>query len=263
VSSALAEAADENFRVHAGWAQERVPGMRVVDAGGVIVVDSGLPCDTFNCVLRARLAPETADRAIASAIAHFRHAGRPFSWWVGPADRPADLGARLTAAGLAAAEGELAMSVALDAPLPETLPLPADLTIERVATPAQLADFAAVNAANWSPPDTNVLRFYASAAATLLSRESPLRYFVGRVAGEPVATLELALGGGVGGVYNVATLERFRRRGYATAMMRRAIEQARAEGLRAAVLQASPDGVGVYRRQGFREFGSITEYKPR
>jgi ribosomal protein S18 acetylase RimI-like enzyme len=260
--SSIAESADGNFLVHAGWVQRRVSGMTVSSTRGVTVVDSGLACDTFNCVLAARLEPSATDAAIASALAHFVDAGRPFSWWVGPADRPADLGARLEAAGLAAAEGELAMAVALDRPLSDAAPAPADLAIERVATPAQLADFAAVNAANWSPPDTNVLRFYAAAASSLLSRESPFRYFVGRVSGEPVATLELTLGGGVGGIYNVATLERFRRRGYASTLVRRALEEARAAGLHAAVLQASSDGVGVYRRQGFREFGRITEYKP-
>jgi len=56
-------------------------------------------------------------------------------------------------------------------------------------------------------------------------------------------------------------VDRFRRRGFASAMLRRALEEARAAGLRTAFLQASPDGVGVYRRQGFAEFGTITEYK--
>jgi len=44
--------------------------------------------------------------------------------------------------------------------------------------------------------------------------------------------------------------------------MAHALEDARAAGLRTAVLQAAPDGVGVYRRLGFAEFGTIREYKP-
>jgi ribosomal protein S18 acetylase RimI-like enzyme len=259
--TSIAEAADANLLVHAAWAQSRAPGMSVSSARGVTAVDSGLACDTFNCILAARLTEEAADAAIAAVLGHFDRVGRPFSWWVGPADRPADLGRRLEAAGLAAAEGELAMSARLEAP-PFDNPAPPELSIEHVTTPAQLSDFAAVNAANWSPPDTNVLRFYALASSVLLSRESPFRFFVGRVGREPVATLEFALGGGVGGIYNVATVESRRRRGYASALMRRALDEARAAGVRAAVLQASPDGVGVYRRQGFEEFGTITEYKP-
>src|SRR5262245_21087421 len=95
----LAEDADANFLAHAGWIQERVPGMRVLD-GGLAVVDSGLPCDTFNLICRARLDTASADARVQSAIEHFRRAARPFSWWVGPADQPADLGRRLEAFGL-------------------------------------------------------------------------------------------------------------------------------------------------------------------
>jgi ribosomal protein S18 acetylase RimI-like enzyme len=257
----LSDAADANFLVHAAWAQRRLAGMRVI-RGAVTLVDSGLACDTFNCVLAARLDPKIADAAIETALSHFRAAGRPFSWWVGPADLPPNLGARLEAAGLRPAEAELAMSARLDAALATAVAPPPELAIDRVRTPAQLADFAAVNAANWSPPDANVLRFYERAAGALLSSASPLLYFVGRVEGAPVATLELAVGGGVAGIYNVATREAFRHRGYASAMMSRGLEEARSAGLRTAVLQASPDGVGVYRRGGFAEFGTITEYKP-
>jgi len=257
----LSDSADANFLVHAAWAQRRLAGMRVIRSG-VTLVDSGLPCDTFNCILAARLTVGIADAAIDGALAHFRAAGRPFSWWVGPADRPSDLGTRLEAAGLRRAEAELAMSVRIEAALAAASPPPSELTVERVATRSQLAEFAAVNAANWTPPDENVVRFYALAAASLLSAASPLRYFVGRVAGAPVATVELATGGGVAGIYNVATVEASRRRRYASAMIVRALEDARAEGLRTAVLQAAPDAVGIYRRLGFKEFGTITEYKP-
>lgn len=257
----ISDAADANFLVHAAWAQRRLAGMRVI-RGAVTVVDSGLPCDTFNCILAARVSVGMADAVIESALSHFRTAGRPFSWWVGPADSPADLGSRLEAAGLRPAEAELAMSARLDAALSAAAPAPPELSIERVASRAQLTDFAAVNAANWSPPDENVVRFYDLAASSLLSAVSPLRYFVGRVDGAPVATVELAIGGGVAGIYNVATRAAFRRRGYASAVMARALEEARAAGLRTAVLQAAPDGIGVYRRLGFSEFGTITEYKP-
>src|SRR6187397_1707288 len=140
----LSDAADANFLVHAAWAQRRLAGMRVI-RGAVTLVDSGLACDTFNCVLAARLDPKIADAAIETALSHFRAAGRPFSWWVGPADQPPDLGARLEAAGLRPAEAELAMSARLDAALATAVEPPPELAIDRVRTPAQLADFAAVN----------------------------------------------------------------------------------------------------------------------
>lgn len=79
-----------------------------------VLADSGLPCDTFNFVCRARLGSETTAAAAREAISHFTRVGRPFSWWVGPGDRPSGLGGVLEGLGLERAEDELAMAVPLD-----------------------------------------------------------------------------------------------------------------------------------------------------
>lgn len=257
----LATAADANFRVHAAFAAERTSGMRVVAVPGLTLVDSGQPCDTLNLVLGARLAESDADAAIRRVIGHFSQARRPFSWWVGPSDEPADLPARLSAAGLEASESELAMAADLSR-THGALPPPEELRIERASTPGQLREFAEVNAANWSPPDPEVLRFYERAAPVLLSEVSPLRFYLGRAGGVAAAAVELAIAGGVAGIYNVATREAFRRRGFGHAMTNHVLREARAMGIPTAILQAAPDGVGIYRRAGFEEFGRIVEYKP-
>lgn len=256
----LARAADENFVTHAGWAAARVSGMVVRDEPDLVLVDSGLACDTFNFVLRARLDRGTAASRIAGAVGHFRRARRPFSWWVGPADFPTDLGALLQAEGLEPSESELAMAANLVG-LPEAPP-PAGLEIRRVRTGAGLADFARVNAANWSPPDENVLRFHERTAAVTLSPGVPQWFYVGYFEGAPVASAELTVGGGVAGLYGISTLAGFRRRGFGSALTLRPLLDARAAGLGTAVLQASADGAPVYRRLGFEPFGGIIEYKP-
>ncbi len=257
----LAEDADTNFVAHAGWIQGRVPGMRVLD-GGLAVIDSGLPCDTFNLVCRARLDRANANERVRAAIDHFRNAGRPFSWWVGPADQPADLGRRLEEAGLEEAETELAMASDLSS-LAAEVPVPEDLRIARARSPREVADFAAVQAANWDPSDPQVLRFYELAAAALLSEGCPLQLYVGYLGSEPVAAAEATLAGKVVGLYNVATRREFRRRGFGAALTARPLRDARERGYRTAVLQAAAEGVRLYERIGFRRFGDIIEYKPR
>src|ERR687885_2478928 len=109
----LAAAADANLVTHVGWVQQRTPGMRVVDTGGLVLVDSGLPCDTFNVVCRARLAQDAAQAHVRAAVDYFAGASRPFAWWLSPADQPADLGEILCAVGLQTAETELAMAAEL------------------------------------------------------------------------------------------------------------------------------------------------------
>ena len=257
----LAEDADANFVAHAGWIQDRVPGMRVLD-GGLAVIDSGLPCDTFNLVCRARLDAAAADARVRAAVDHFRTAGRPFSWWVGPADRPADLGRRLEEAGLEKAETELAMVADLSSMAPDVA-VPEGLRIARARSPREIADFAAVQAANWDPPDAQVLRFYDLAAGVLLSGDCPLRLYVGYLGAEPAAASEATFAGGVAGLYNVATRREFRRRGFGAALTSWPLRDAREQGYGTAVLQAAAEGVRLYERIGFRRFGDITEYKPR
>lgn len=260
-TASLADAADANFFAHAAWGALRAEGMRVRDDPDLVLVDSGLPCDTFNFVLRARLDPERTSERAREAVEHFHAAGRPFSWWVGPADRPANLGEILEAHGLQRAESEVAMAADLIA-LPDA---PADLgglQVRRARTPEELRDFALVNAENWSPPDPHVLRFYESVGPFLLGPGSPQRFYVGYFDGVPVAASELTEAGGVAGLYNVSTRAAYRRRGFGAAMVLVPLLGARGRGVRVAVLQASADGVGVYARLGFRPFGAITEFKP-
>ena len=146
----VAAAADENLAAHFTWVQRQTAGMRSVFEDDLVRTECGMDCDTFNAVCLARLEPTGSVRRIGEAIAWF--SGRPFSWWVGPADGPADLGRRLEAAGLAAAETELAMAARLSG-LRTADHAPEVLEIRRVRTPSELSDFARVNAANWAPPD--------------------------------------------------------------------------------------------------------------
>ena len=257
----LAAAADANLVAHASWVQRRLPGMRVIEEGGLVLVDSGLPCDTFNLVCGARLEREATPRRVREAIAYFRDVGRAFSWWVGPANRPQDLGDLLVAAGLAPAEGEVAMAADL-AVLRVGELSPDGLRIERVRTEEQLRAFARIVAANWTPPDPQVMRFYTRAAPVLLEPDAPLRFYVGYLGDVPVAASELTVGGGVVGLYSICTLAAYRRRGFGGALTLRPLLDAREEGQRTGILQAAPGAVGIYARVGFAPFGEYTEYKP-
>jgi GNAT superfamily N-acetyltransferase len=253
------EAADLNLVTHMTWVQSRLAGGYVEQGDELVLSDSGLPSETFNFVTRARM--ETGvETAISRVTGYFASAGRPFSWWLGPADRPADLGRALLDAGFTAAESEVAMAADLEF-LAAGDPAPAGLRIERATTAAQIRDFGRVCAANWTPPDGEVLRFYRIAAPLLRRRGCPIRLYVGYLGEEPVATAELTVSEGAVGLYNIATLAAHRRKGFGTALTLRPLLDAREEGHALAVLQASEQGQGVYARLGFKETGWYTEYQ--
>ncbi len=253
------DAADGNLVTHMTWVQARLAGGHVAAGPDLVLSDSGISCDTFNFVCRARL-DVRAGAAIRRVVDYFSAVGRPFSWWLGPADRPRDLDRALLDAGFAAAEMEVAMAAELGA-LGRAELSPHGLQIRRATTTRQVGEFARINAANWSPPDPHVLRFYRLAAPLLLRSDAPLRLYLGYLGDEVVATAELAVGGGAVGLYNISTLAAHRRKGIGTAITLRPLLDAREEGHSLGVLQASPDGQGVYARLGFRATGRYTEYQ--
>jgi len=68
-------------------------------------------------------------------------------------------------------------------------------------------------------------------------------------------------GGGVLGVYNVATLPGCQRRGFGETVMRHALADAhRRLGLSRVILQSTPAGFRLYERMGFRTVASVAVY---
>ena len=181
------------------------------------------------------------------------------NWWVGPATRPRNLGAALEAHGFRRATTEAAMSADLHA-LDETPVWPAGLTVERLSDPADLPAWYDVLAACFGYPDPAREPFIESTGLALRNAPGALHCYLGRLAGEPVATSFMVLGGGVAGLHGVGTLPRARRQGIGAAMTLAPLRDARALGYRVAVLRASALGIGVYRRLSFRSCGEIAIY---
>lgn len=257
----LAALARVNFRVHATFPSRGVPGATVRESRALTWIDSGLDTDTFSVVLGARLEPDEVDAAVHEVVEHFRSVGRPFSWWVSPGDEPADLGERLTAAGLAPEEWEVAMAGPLER-LRETAPVDG-LEVERIRDLESLGAFARINAENWTPPDALIERYYAREPDRLLAPESPLRFYLARRNGREVAAVEIVATPGAIGVYNLSTRREHRNLGIGGSLMSAALgDAARETGASMAVLQAAPAAAGLYRRLGFVEYGRIAEFKP-
>ncbi len=91
-------------------------------------------------------------------------------------------------------------------------------------------------------------------------RESSLHLYLGIVDRHPVATSEVFLDGNVALIGAVNTLTSHRHQGIGTALTLKALQAAQERGYRTGVLTASPMGITIYRRLGFREYGSLSTY---
>ena len=85
--------------------------------------------------------------------------------------------------------------------------------------------------------------------------------YLGRWEGAPASTATLWPFAGVAGVYSVATLPEFRRRGLASATVAALLEDAKERGLPFAALRTGWDDMPLYERLGFRERGRVLSFR--
>jgi GNAT superfamily N-acetyltransferase len=92
-----------------------------------------------------------------------------------------------------------------------------------------------------------------------------LRIYIASLDGRPAATVcALDVEGGDCSIWNVATAPEARGRGLSTALMGRAVFDAAQRGCQTSTLQATKLGAPVYRRCGYRDFGTLGmwEFRP-
>jgi len=88
-----------------------------------------------------------------------------------------------------------------------------------------------------------------------------LRGYVGFVNQRPVTTAAAIISGDVIGLYSVATVPECRRLGYAEAIMRKIVEEARrSTGIERTVLQATQSGFALYQRMGYQTVTNFNVY---
>jgi predicted GNAT family acetyltransferase len=242
-----AAAVDRNFVATFRALSDGVEGALVRTIGRVPVAATMLPLAFFNAAFVAEPLPDGA-RDLEDAVTLLRELGVPFTVHLRSDLEPAT---RTAADGLGLAwTGTLPGMAMRPRPAPDA---PAGLTIRRATTAAELADHRAVAAAAFGMSPDLVARLMPSA----LLGNPAVRVYVGLEDGLPVASSLAFRTGEIVGIYNVATLDVCRGRGYGTAMTWAAIADA-APDVEVAILQASAPGRPVYERMGFR---TVVEYE--
>ncbi len=238
----------------------RAAGAEERDDGRVSWIIGNCPIDYHNAVVRADLSPEEADEEIGASLERMRAHGVPGSWHVGPSMRPSDLGERLVARGFEYGGDDIGMAADLSV-LPEGVPTPDGFAVERVRDDDGLAAWVETLASGFGEGPVEAEWVGEAYRRLGFGDEGPLRHYLGRLDGEPVATTTLYFGAGVAGVYFVSTVEHARRRGIGAEITRAALREARDLGYRIGVLGSSEMGYPVYRRLGFEERCRIGLYE--
>jgi GNAT superfamily N-acetyltransferase len=178
-----------------------------------------------------------------------RFAPIPFLWNAWPALNEGRDEAALIAAGLEFREEEPLLTMSLP-----TAP-PGDTTaVTDVTGIARIHDWLRVWIGDASLPDMPDM------AAALRLAGGAARYLLLEEDGLPVTCAAVIVAGEVAAVEHVVTGAAFRGRGFGTLITVAALQHAHAMGARRAVLTASQDGEGIYRRLGFQRVTTVRRY---
>jgi hypothetical protein len=133
---------------------------------------------------------------------------------------------------------------------------PRDEDMERVKSAEALAEFESANTDGFGAIELHELGHFGVYGAAVL--EDPrICVFVRRDGGKVVSGSMACISAGVVGVYAVATVPGFRRRGYGEQVTWAAVLSAPSSP---AILQPSHEGLSLYRRMGFEPIGSYTKW---
>jgi GNAT superfamily N-acetyltransferase len=255
--SRMALALDAN-KIAFGALLSTLPHATLHDKPGLLWFETGIPYDVFNGVLQTWLEPEALPMAVERVLAHFKRRNFPFHWHVGPCSQPTNIGDLLEAHGICHDEDEPGMAVDL-LTLNEDLPMAPNLVIQPVITEDLIHQWSRTTYCG--APEEAIHHVFTVYSGLPLGSQSSLRLYLGTIDGEPVATTKLFFAAGVAYIGRVVTVHAFRRQGIGTMMTLQAAHEARAAGYRIAVLNASPMGINIYRRLGFKECCVIGTYE--
>lgn len=245
----------ESFRVVAA---NRKSG-EVRELPGVSIASAGVVFQMFNAAFLSAPVHTEADLAqrILLASMHFGARGQEWAYWV--CEDWLEARARKRARVVFERQG-MRHSVDLPGMAAESIRPPVKalprLEMRRVADESTRQAFCNIGSICFHVP----LHWFREVFdnATVWNRFAA---HVGYLDGEPVSTAATVIGGGVVGVYNVATMPEHQRCGYGEAVMRYALGVARREhGVERTILQSTPAGLHLYERMGFRSITSVAVY---
>jgi GNAT superfamily N-acetyltransferase len=234
-----------------------LPPAARIDRDGPVVRVTGLHRGFVSTARDLGVRGAELDELIARQRDWFAARGEAFEWKTRGHDLPADLPARLRAAGFVPEERETVL-IAPVAALPAHSP-PPGVTIRQVSDVADMRRIAAMESQVWAEDHG----WLAAELAGMVGRDPDATFvFAAEADGDVVsaAWLVLAEGTQFGGLWGGSTLERWRGRGLYRALVGRRAAQAAARGARYLQVDASDESRPILERLGFVAVTTTTPY---
>jgi len=232
--------------------------------GGIKRCITGLAQDIFNVVLCCELAEDTAPAQIDRALAEFRSRRVPMIWHVGKTSTPASISELLNERGFPHDYDLVAMAADLSHS-PPSVPLREGVSLRKCESAIDIGHWIDSLTDSWgSPADVGRWMrgnpFFGPDSHPLGRSASDRIMYLGFLNGVPSGAVMLLTSRGTAGLQCVGTVASAQRRGVGEALVRAALSDAARMGHKFVVVLSTTEGVPLYRRAGFKAYGTLPEH---
>ena len=140
-----------------------------------------------------------------------------------------------------------------------------DFVIKKVSSDEDMEGFSEVLGSIFGDSEEAVYvkKQYDALRKAGIYNGSDMTFYVALYNGEPVSCGTVFITTESAGIYDVATKEEYRKKGFGSAIFNYLLGIAKQSGLEYCILQASADGAGIYKKMGFLEACNINIYENR
>ncbi len=254
----------DNFTYKTSYIARQVRGMNVKETKDYIAVDCGLPADTFNIITLLNNDLMEGNEKLYKVVNSYNQKKFPMSVWFWDDRHEQTIKNELIKLGLKEAEQNIAMVADLKTIQP-TMKMPEGFTIQRAFSLGQIKKFGETlaNLFGTSEEGTHVKTFYNETASFDLWNSENMKLYLGIFKDEVVSVGSLVCTKDSIGIYDIATKEEMRGQGFGSIMFNYLLQEAKELKVAQCVLQASPDGINIYKKSGFQSVGQMTVFENR
>ncbi|HDR8101013.1 TPA: GNAT family N-acetyltransferase [Bacillus cereus] len=254
----------DNFTYKTSYIARQAQGMNVKETKGYIAVDCGLPADTFNIITLLNNNVTENIEKLYKEVVYYNQKKYPMSVWFWDEKLEGNIKNELIKLGLKETEQNTAMVANLHTILP-TINMPEGFTIQKASSSGQIKKFGEALASLFgiSEEGKYVQEFYNQTASSHLWNSENMKLYLGFYKDKVVSVGSLVCTLDSIGIYDIATKEEMRGKGFVSTMFNYLLQEAKELNVAQCVLQASPDGINIYKKAGFQSVGQMTVFENR
>lgn len=245
------------------WLSSRSPHFAGFNGTGITATSTGIKDDILNLVLDSHFpadaSRELIDTEIEAVKSFFDKRDVPFSWWLSPFAAPSNMGEYLLQHRLKLHEYHLPTMLAPLNSFTNLPPFDPEILVWQANSQADLKAASTIRRIAFQFAEGAGLTYFEDMADDWLSCD-PARLYLAKLEKDapPVGIGAIIMGAELPGVYAMATLPEWEKRGVAKAILAQILLSAKSNGYEKIILTSGARAYSLYRKFGFEH---IFEYK--